>query len=826
MILIAFTSALRAEKSAPEVVKACLIPQLSPSDKHSQQRIAQCLGWQIQKVGNYCQGYFTPIHIFDTSQSGQIRIQAEEVSFSNNARSHLKGKVEVQQNERIVSAQTAYVYRDSNTQKISRIELLSQVHYVEPGRLLIADKAIIYPDNKSGQVFNALYRMDSKRVAAVLPSWGHALSIQRFANEDYFMKEVSYSTCNPKHPTWRILAKTLKLDAAKKQGVARNAKLQIADQTVLYTPYLSFPTSDERKSGFLMPQKGFSNMGGYDLGLPYYLNLAPNYDATLMPHLYTRRGMMLGGEFRYFTPRSAGVLEAHLLPSDKAFKTFIDENRTSFPSIAQESTNRWSLKYDNHTNILNNLRLDLSIQHVSDPYYLQDFLSNLVYSTQRQLLQKGELVYTTSHWLFRGVVQRYQTLNPINQSLVSRVYEQRPDLTAQGHYNELPLGSRLSVLGKYTYFYWPDDKVQRSEGGRVVIDPALKAPQLFSWGFVTPGIDAVIRDYQLQTWTRYNDGRYNSILPRASLDTGLYFDRYFKMRNTEFQQTLEPRLFYLYTPYQDQSNIPVFDSAYTIFNYDQLFRLNRFSGYDRFSNANQISYALASRLLSSDSGDELAMVAVGQTRYFSEQKVQLCRTIPGRPPCQDSAQNLGYIPPDATYSPIAAKTVIHFQKNLSLNGDYIWNPDTGTTDNGHLNFQFRKDSKRVLNVGYNYLVNGDSSRVARDGPANKALHQLSFTYAWPFSDYWSTLGGFNYNISKGYNMMTLFGIQYDNCCWAMRLMGGQNFLSLNDSLRPRYNNNIYLQFLLKGLGSVGNSDPSGTIRSLIPGYGDIFQQRT
>ncbi|MCC5791490.1 MAG: LPS-assembly protein LptD [Legionellaceae bacterium] len=809
----------KREQSEP--VQACVF---SSPDRMSPLAQATCLGWRPYGGVEYCAGSYTELQLPAMSDAQQVRIQADEVSFSQQERSYLKGNVQVQQSQRIVSAQTAYVYRDAKSNKINRIELLEQVRYVEPGRLMWATYASINPNDKAGEVRDVLYRFDSDRAAAILPAWGRASSVRRYANEDYLMKEVSYSTCNPQRPAWRLLAKSLKLDAAQKKGVARDAKFQIADRTVLYTPYLSFPTTDERKSGFLLPVKGYSKLGGYDLALPYYWNMAPNYDATLMPHYYSKRGMMLGGEFRYLFPHTQGRLETHFLPSDRAFGKFITDNQAQYPQLSNEKENRWAIMMHNQSQLLRNLRLNISYNQVSDPYYLQDFVPNLSTATERQLDQRANLVFNTDNWRFSGMLQRYQTLNPINQRRVASVYEQLPQLQAQGKYHGLPGNSQLRFMGQYNYFHWPDNQIERVQGGRAAINPGWAMPQYFPWGYIKPEADVVYRDYQLEALSTSPATHYSNAIPRMALDSGLYFDRYFSWQQKSFSQTLEPRLFYLYVPYTEQSDLPVFDSGYLIFNYDQLFRFNRFSGLDRIGDTNQLSYALSSRILSSETGYEKLMMAVGQSHYFSDRRVQLCRNRLGRAPCQDNPNRLGYLSLDSPSSPVVFRAVYHWFRPLSLSGDYVWDPATRATNNGHLNLRYQPGPTRVFNLGYNYLINGDASPGLGGFNNDKSLHQAYVSYAWPFNDHWSTLGGVNYNISKHYSMMRLLGVQYDSCCWAMRLMAGQTFISLNEQLRPRYNNNIYVQFLLKGLGSVANGDPSGVIRTFVPGYQDMFHR--
>ena len=808
-----------------EPVLACVIKRDMKLDAPARDHVAHCLGWQ-DKPSLLCRGEYTSFQPNPTGDDDTVRLAADEASFYTEGGSTLKGHVEVVQGQRVVTAETATIHRDSQTKQITRIELNGEVHYAEPGRLMIARHATVNPQNKSGEVEDVLYRFSTPHAFAILPAWGRASLIKRHPNQDYSLTQATYTTCRPQDRAWHIEAKSIYLNNEKHSGVARDAKFYIKDTPIFYTPYLSFPTSKERKSGFLLPTKGYSNIGGFDFSLPYYWNIAPNYDATLIPHAYTERGLMLGGEFRYLQARSSGIINANILPDDQAYKNFLKHDTSGFPGMSQSSTNRWSVDAKQDAELLRNLRYHLSYQQVSDNYYLQDFSSNLAVLTERQLLQEGDLTYGTDHWLIRGMLERYQTLQPINESLIPDIYQRLPQVMANGFYDNLPLNGNLTILGQYDQFHWPSSLTKQPEGPRLFANPILAFPQIKSWGYLTPGVELVQNYYSVDHYspTVYQVD-FSKTIPRYSVDSGLYLERQSSFFKYPVTQTLEPRLYYLNVPYTNQAAIPVFESAYMIFNADQLFRTNRFSGFDRIGDTNQLAYALTSRFISDTNGFERASVTVGQIYYFSDRKVQLCQSPTGY--CIDNPVQLGYLSPVAQTSPIAARGMYHFNPLWVLTTDYVWDTYTSSTNNGHVDVRYQSEDNRLLSLGYTYMVNGDLTAVANsvnsiEPPANNPLNQASVAGAWPLNDRWSGLGVYNYNISKRYEMMTFLGVQYDSCCWAMRLMGGRVFQSLNDQLQPQYNNNVFFQVLWKGLGSVGNSDPATTIRTFLPGYVDKF----
>jgi LPS-assembly protein len=259
-----------------------------------------------------------------------------------------------------------------------------------------------------------------------------------------------------------------------------------------------------------------------------------------------------------------------------------------------------------------------------------------------------------------------------------------------------------------------------------------------------------------------------------------------------------------------------------IFNYDQLFRTNRFSGFDRIADANHITYALTSRWLSNESGQEKMSVSVGQIRYFEDRRVTLCYNNNGT--CVDNPLTLGYTSPEEKTSPIASRAMYHISPSWVVSGDYVWDVYSESTNNANVNFHYQPALNHIISFGYSFLGNGNLLRQGNSLIQNNPLNQATVAYAWPLTEHWSSLGAYSYNISERYDMMAFMGLQYDSCCWALRLMGGRVFKSLSQDtlLVPEYNNSVYVQVLLKGLGSVANADPATTIRSYLPDYQNMF----
>lgn len=267
VLMVMYQALAYSSSMINEPVQACVIARDVDLTNAIREKFAQCLGWHADQSSPICLGSYQPLTVTPLASPDEIKIMADRVSFYQDKPSTLAGNVEIQQGQRVVNAQTAYVYRDPKSKQITKIEFLGNVHYLEPDKLLIARKATINPQDKSGKTEDVLYRFNVNKHAALLPAWGRARLMQRFPNSDYLLRQATYTTCAPQDKAWSLEAKSIVIDDKKKVGVARDVKLRIREWPILYVPYLSFPTTKERKSGFLMPLTGYSNVGGFDLGL-------------------------------------------------------------------------------------------------------------------------------------------------------------------------------------------------------------------------------------------------------------------------------------------------------------------------------------------------------------------------------------------------------------------------------------------------------------------------------------------------------------------------------------------------------------------------------
>jgi LPS-assembly protein len=428
--------------------------------------------------------------------------------------------------------------------------------------------------------------------------------------------DARYTTCEADVDDWYIKASEISLNDYTDSGTAKNARIEFKGVPILYTPWISFSFNDQRKSGFLAPTVGSTSRSGFEALVPYYWNIAPNMDATLAARALSKRGVQLQGEFRYLQDNFSGTSNLEYLPSD---------------SLSNETRYYANLKHQHRFG--NGWSAGYSLEKVSDDQYFSEMSTRIVTTSRINLPQQVNLDYADENWRFNAIAQKFQTLQPDSLKQNAYPYERLPQMTLVGnkYYGDInaSLYSQLSVfdINKNAPLTATGDP--RVTGTRTTINPSISIPFTRPYGYVTPKFGIHHTNYSLND-DPFKESSYQRTLPIFSLDSGLYFDRDFKIAKRGYSQTLEPRLFYVYIPNRDQDNIPIFDTSLTDLNFSSLFSENQFVGNDRVNNANQVSFALTTRFIESSTGAQRLSASIGQRYYFADQKVRLSPDVEPR----------------------------------------------------------------------------------------------------------------------------------------------------------------------------------------------------
>ncbi len=741
--------------ASPEVqittTDAPLEPALPPSER-AKARIDDGLAWSY--CGPRSKNDFAIRGPKDPSEEGQlVHISADAVELWRKQNlAVLEGRVEVDRGAEHVEADWAQYDRGNNL-----LDARGNIFFEQPGLRIAGAAAHFDLDQREGELQQAEYRLTNANAR------GSAESAFVEGRDHSRFRNISYTTCRPGDDAWVIDAEELTIDQQAGTGTARHAKLRLKGVPVAYLPYASFPIDGRRKSGFLVPSVGTSDTTGVDVSIPYYFNIAPNLDAILEPRYMSDRGLMLGGELRYLTRRHSGELRAEILPNDQK-------------AGAGDPKTRGAFSFRNQGVLAPRLSSDILFNYVSDDVYLEDFGNSLNVTSRRQLERHGDLRYSWGDWNFLGRLQYFQTVDP-NLARVDYPYSRMPQLVATWQKPNQRWGLSYLLDSEYVYFNHPDkDKVR---GQRLALRPAVSLPLRRSYGYVTPKASVLLRNYDLVDPAPDQTSNRSLAIPTFSLDGGLTFERRIDWFGRASRQTLEPRLFYLYTPYKNQDDLPVFDTTDIDFSFASLFRENRFTGRDRAGDANQITLALTSRTLDNAQGEELLRASIGEIFYFRDRRVQL--------PDQPEATN--------SRSTIAAETVARLSRNWSTAFSLFWNPTgDGQVEVGSASVNYRTPDQKIFNLGYRF----NRGVVAAD--TNTRVEDTDVSVRWPFANGIHLIGRWKYSLFYDRTMDSFLGIEYERCCWAVRALA-RHFIT---DISSGSNTTFMMQLELKGLGDIGS----------------------
>ncbi|WP_288375713.1 LPS-assembly protein LptD [uncultured Pseudomonas sp.] len=817
---------------------------------------------QLAETGPYCGGAYvepirpgmndsTPKDESPTYLNAKVSKYQQEQQIAT-----LAGDVVMRQGSMQAEADEANLYQAEN-----RGELKGNVKIRDNGTLVVGDQAEVQLDTGEAKVDNAEYVMHKSHIR------GSALYAKRAENAIIRLKDGTYTTCEPGSNAWQLKGNNITLNPATGFGTGTNVTLRVKDIPVFYTPYIYFPIDDRRQSGFLPPSFSTSSDTGFMLVTPYYFNLAPNYDATLYPRYMAKRGLLMEGEFRYLTKSSEGQFGGAYLNDE-------DDDRKLQTDYKKE---RWMVNWQHKGGLDERLMTEVDYTDISDPFYFQDLESDQIGVQKRDFInQQGALTYRGDSYTARLNVHAFE------MATISQItpYDRLPQITLNGMLPYHPAGFNFSYDTEAVRFDrnlkndlvfnkdgQPDASlgvvtdpfgnvlggrridesvtgIARANGTRLNIAPAMSLPMEASYGYITPKLKYAYTSYDLDLDSQGKAqaiaqsanpayGSYHSSLnrdiPIFSVDSGLYFDRNTSLFGTNYRQTLEPRLFYLYVPNKDQKDIPLFDSGETLFSYDSLFRDNRFSGIDRIGDENKLSLGVTTRWIE-ENGFERQRFSIGQAYYFEDRKVQL----PG----------IDYRTRDDAKSNVSPYALVYqyaFNRDWRFNSDFNWDPDSRSTRSGSAMFHYQPEDNpnKVVNLGYRYrndTISYDSltgtwkvggGDYGTPGDPNYIkdyykIQQHDFSVIWPIVPQWSVIARWQHDYNRNRTLEAMGGFEYDSCCWKLRLIN-RYWLDTDDFSQALPQNEkgdhgVFLQIVLKGLGGVVGNKVESFLDQGIQGY--------
>ena len=739
---------------------------------------------------------------------------------------NINGPVHVRQGERTVRNDQSTTISGTN----DTVLMEGNVEFREPGVLMRGSSAFIDRTSGDNRLENAVY---------VLHDYGaHGAAESIVYSSDSNLVTIvngEFSRCEPESEFWQLRASNLVIDQQAGRGYAQGTSLRIRDIPVFYFPFtLTFPLSDQRVSGFLAPSAGSTRDGGFDLQVPYYFNLAPHYDATLSPRLLTDRGVLVNGEARYLASWSMNILNVSHLSGDRKFET----DGSGSPTLeSPPEEDRWFIGFEHYGAVGDNVSTYIDYNAVSDYAYFEDFgSSGLNVASRTHLNRQGRVDFSNSLLQASLNVQRIQILDPLSdprfsETDLTKPFDRLPQLSLS---TDLPVFGDLRI-GLETEFSAFDRDLNENllsqeqlqagalvSGNRVNLEPwlawSLEAP---GW-FVRPTVKYKFIGYDLKDQGLFTEDDADVGVGVFSLDTGLVFERTMRLGNG-FIQTLEPRLYYLNSDYEEQSTLPLFDTTEVSFSFNQLFRDNRFAGGDRINDANQLTAAITSRFLD-DTGRERARFSLGQISYFEDRLVSLTNPLQSWLPLYSTVSDSSALVGEFSYA---------LDDSWRVRGDVQWDEEKQEVNEGSFQLNYQSTGGIILNAAYRYRsqdvlydprVNLPFIPQFSTGSIVPTIDQTDVSGVLPLNTNWRLLGRWNYDHANSRNLETFAGVEFSNCCTTIRVIAREwvrQYELFLPNIEPE--RGVFVQFTLNGLGNIAGGGLSNLLSDSITGFRDAYQ---
>jgi len=683
----------------------------------------------------------------ETSASDETIIEAQTVVSEDSESIHLLGDVNLTRAQQKIIADD--IRFNKSTESISAS---GKVEFTDPNYRLQSSSVQIDNQNDSAIFEQPLFELSGRHAR------GEAQTIEKLDQYRSRFSDLTYTSCDPDDRDWHLRAVELEIDDETGRGSAKHTTIYFKEVPFLYLPYFQFPVDDRRMSGILAPLIGYDETNGASLVVPVYWNIAPNYDMTITPASLGKLGLQLNTENRYLFEAHQGELDLSYLDDEEL------------------DTSRWFQQWQHRTSFAYDVNGDLLLAEVSDQDFFDDFDSvapehNDISHLERHLsfTRSGEV------WNSKLLWQDYQTLDE-STAITSRPYRRLPSLTLDATPEPWIGDLQTPVYFEITSF----DRDDSVTGTRTHVKTSLLWNASDNWYFFEPELQLAFTDYQLDD-NPGDDSIYRG-LPTLSIDTGLIFERLAGSRN-QWLQTLEPRLYFLHTPFEDQDDIPDFDTSLSSSTYNNLFKNNRFTGADRIGDANQVTFGLASRIFDNDSGDELMNARIGQAFYFKDRRVSL-----------DGSRD------EETKSDAIAELDIWPNSRTKIAARTVYDQDQSELSDKELSMSY-SDNGLAANLGYYF--------------SEDELEQSLISMVYPVNERWTLIAKYHRSLQFDRPVEKLLGINYESCCWGLKILARQTGDEDEDFAEP--DNSIYFEITLKGLSQVGQ-DIDQQLSNAIPGY--------
>ncbi|MCW8194457.1 LPS-assembly protein LptD [Proteobacteria bacterium 005FR1] len=714
----------------------------------------------------------------------------------------ISGDVIITQGARRVTAERAVINETANTATV-----IGDIQLYEPGVLVTGERAVVNRETGAALIDGGQFVLYESRTR------GAADQISRSENEVLTLEGGMFTQCEPGREHWALRGSSIEVDPNRNRGVARNARLELAGVPVFWWPYLIFPVGDERQSGFLFP-----TITSDDIAVPYYLNLAPNFDLTLTPRYVAERGAMLEAEFRHLSPVFETLVGGAFLPSGEDGIEDNEEDAIQAGLLTIEE----ATEFDGEDRWLAVLQQKggrgrpwyslIDYTKVSDFAYFNHLdTTNLEVNRATHLRQAGELGYLLPNWNINTRLVEYQTI----ALDIEEPYQQLPEINALGSYQwddlSLSLDNHITNFDHDEEFLDPEapnPTRRRITGSRARLDYELAWDKEWLWGFIRPAALLKGVSYKLDEEAVRPDAETDPsiIVPQAALDMGLFFEREGSWFGDDYLQTFEPRVFYFYSDFESHEDLfdvtadgrhVDFDTAELTFSFNQLFRTRRFAGGDRIADANQVSVGLTTRFLG-ETGAERLSVSLGQIFYQDDLRV----TLDGTPRVESRSELAGQFSANLTDS-------------LRFGSDLLYDPETNKMNRGNVALRYLDRDDRIFNLGYRYDRKPPRNIEGREVEQN--LSQGDVSVVWPVTDSVAFVGRQYYDFTNDRELDSIAGLEYASCCYNFRLiwrrwLDNDLINRVNDpGLELEYDQGIFLQLQLRGLGGIGSSNVTSAL---------------